>query len=157
MRECRFLEGISYLYSTRPICLSSPTLLPALHRTLAPCVFDAIRTLELVYCSNYAAHSVALNRRVFALFTATLGELHKLRHLHVVLPYKCWRDLLPDLRPQGSAWADVEPRLAWLRGLGESVEVVVTMYGRVREAGAVRVEGMVRVKRRLEGGVFVVI
>ncbi|KAJ4300737.1 hypothetical protein N0V90_002825 [Kalmusia sp. IMI 367209] len=149
LRQPRYYEAAPLLYSTRTVCLDSPTLLVHLHRTLPITVFDKIGSMEIVFCSAYAAPIAELNIQTVATFQSILKQMSNLRLLHIMLPYLCWRDFFYETNPTRRliasqqwervttfygrdfnpyVWDDVVSYLDWLKELGDKTEVVVTAY-----------------------------
>ncbi|KAF1973502.1 hypothetical protein BU23DRAFT_131953 [Bimuria novae-zelandiae CBS 107.79] len=184
----RYYEAASLLYSAKAICLDSPVLLAHLHHTLPSSVFNEIRSLELVFCSNHAAPIAELNAQTIATFKTILKGMPNVSRLLILLPYQCWRDFFyespsapPARRLEASqqwerehafygrdfnayGWPDVEPYLDWLKEFQCDIDVTVSMFERrpgisgvATASDVLRAEKMLRVRRRLEAGSFLLV
>jgi hypothetical protein len=150
------------LFATKTFFIHMPTTLLALHAILPPPLFASIRSLEIIFCSNFAAPLTEVNAATSTRFLTLLKQLPRLHKLRVHLAHVCWKDYFyyPEKRLYAAnqyerehalywrkradvRWEDVEPYLGWVQELECKRSVVVLFYGEDLEGGAKTVAEMV--------------
>lgn len=114
---------------------------------------NRITSLEMVYCSSFAAPLTEINKEVSYKALSILRSMPNLRKLRLLLPDGCWHDFFYDLNPSTRldssnayvrnyiyygqpravyGWRDVVPYLEWLKDLACAEGVIVTIYEQKR-------------------------